>query len=51
MHIPLILVPGASELICNPALTFNLQHLGVRVLRRPFIFDDVLRTMSDVLAA
>lgn len=51
MHIPLILCPAASEMICNPALAFNLGHLGVRVLRRPFAFDDMLRTVSEVLAA
>jgi CheY-like chemotaxis protein len=51
MHIPLILVPAATEMICNPAMTFNLEHLRVRVLRRPFVFDDMLRTVSEVLAA
>ena len=50
MHIPLILCPSPSEVIANPAMDFNLQRLGVRVLRRPFVFDDMLRTVSEVLA-
>lgn len=51
MHIPLILCPAASEMISNPAMDFNLEHLRVRVLRKPFVFDDMLRTVSEVLAA
>ena len=51
MHIPLILCPGAGELVSNPALGVNLQHLGIRVLRRPFAFDDLRRTVSEVLSA
>jgi CheY-like chemotaxis protein len=50
MHIPLILCPAASEMICNPAMGLNLQHLGVRVLRRPFVFDDMRRSVEEVLA-
>lgn len=51
MHIPLILCPVASEMVCNPFMDMNLNHLGVRVLRRPFAFSDLLRTVSEVLPA
>jgi CheY-like chemotaxis protein len=51
MHIPLILCPVASEMITNPFMDANLSHLGVRVLRRPFAFNDLLRTVSEVLPA
>lgn len=51
MHIPLILCPVASEMVTNPVMDFNLNHLGVRVLRRPFAFNDLLRTVSEVLPA
>lgn len=51
MHIPLILCPVANEMIANPFMDVNLNHLGVRVLRRPFAFNDLLRTVSEVLPA
>lgn len=49
IHIPLILCPVASEVFINPIMDSNLDHLGVRVLRRPFTFNDLLRTVSEVL--
>lgn len=51
MHIPLILCPVADELFIKPIMDFNLDRLGVRVLRRPFAFNDLLRTVSEVLPA
>jgi hypothetical protein len=51
MHIPLILCPVAREIVTNPFMDLNLGHLGVRVLRRPFAFTDLLRTVSEVLPA
>ncbi len=51
MHIPLILCPVATEMFANPIMDVNLDHLGVRVLRRPFTFNDLLRTVSEVLSA
>jgi hypothetical protein len=32
-------------------MDLNLNHLGVRVLRRPFAFNDLLRTVNEVLPA
>ena len=39
------------ELVSSPLMDVNLNHLGVRVLRRPFAFSDLLRTVSEVLPA
>ena len=51
MHIPLILCPVAGERFTQPIMDFNLDRLGVRVLRRPFAFSDLLRTVTEVLPA
>ena len=50
-RIPLILCTAAAEFVGDPAMAENLDHQGVRVLLKPFNVDDLLTTISEVLAA
>lgn len=49
-HVPLILCTGATHLVTEPTMAEHLDHLGVRVLLKPFNLDDLLAVVSEGLA-
>lgn len=50
-RIPLILCTAAVDLVHDPGMAQNLDHLGIRVLLKPFRPDDLLQAIADTLTA
>lgn len=45
--IPRILCTAASDLVREPAMAARLDRLGVRVLLKPFLLEDLLAAVAD----
>jgi CheY-like chemotaxis protein len=50
-RIPLILCTAAVRTINDPEMTEQLDRLGVRVVLKPFLFEDLLSAISGALTA
>lgn len=51
LRIPRILCTAASDRVREPAMAANLDTLGIRVLLKPFLLEDLLAAVSDALTA
>lgn len=50
-RIPVILCTTASHLVTEPAMAANLDAVGIRVVLKPFLLEDLLAAVADALAA
>lgn len=50
-RIPVILCTTASEQVAEPAMAANLNRLGVQVVLKPFMVEDLLSAVKDALTA
>ena len=50
-HIPLVLCTAATRTVNEPEMAEQLNRLGVRVVLKPFVIDDLLTALSEVLTA
>ena len=50
-HIPLILCTAAVRTVKEPAMAEQLDRLGVRILLKPFLIEDLLRAITGSLTA
>jgi CheY-like chemotaxis protein len=50
-HIPLILCTAAVQTVKEPAMAEQLDRLGVRVVLKPFLIEDLLSAIAEVLTA
>lgn len=50
-RIPVILCTTASHLVTEPAMAANLDAVGIRVVLKPFLVEDLLAAVADALTA
>jgi CheY-like chemotaxis protein len=50
-RIPVILCTTESDSVKEPAMAANLDRLGVQVVLKPFLIDDLLAAVADALTA
>lgn len=50
-RIPHVLCTGATAVVNEPSMAEQLDRMGVRVVLKPFNFDDLLTALSAMLAA
>jgi CheY-like chemotaxis protein len=50
-HIPLILCTAAVQTVKEPAMAEQLDRLGVRVVLKPFLIEDLLSAIAEALTA
>jgi len=50
-RIPLILCAAAVQTVRNPEMAAHLERLGVNVVLKPFLIDDLLTPLAETLTA
>jgi two-component system, OmpR family, response regulator VicR len=50
-RIPLVLCTAAVRTVNDPEMAEQLDRQGIRVVLKPFLIDDLLTTLNDVLTA
>ena len=50
-HIPVVLCTAAVRTVNQPEMAAQLDRLGVRVVLKPFVIDDLLTALSETLTA
>jgi len=51
VRVPLILCTAAVQTIRDPEMAAQLKRLGVRVVLKPFLIEDLLSAITDALGA